>query len=211
MSGSTFGSFPNWWVTKDSLLKSKFRASAEVGVSIAALKCLLLLSVTIDFHSRSCRITYDEFERGTGLSRPMVSKGLKYLVELGILLSDGKYRPLYRLKKDPKKRSSAWSKVPILIRSVLPSFPNRGVASLHALKLYLQLLSDRNNKSPHIQMSYDRIEQKVGIQRRNIKKCISLLVNSDLVYVNREYLNDGYSANKYQIRGILTVESESEN
>lgn len=78
MSGRRFGRLPNWWsrsANGDDFLLMSLKSN-DTGTGIAAMKCLLALSVLIDFHSRIAEVSLSGMEELTGLSRPMVIRGL---------------------------------------------------------------------------------------------------------------------------------------
>jgi hypothetical protein len=55
MSGRRFGRLPNWWsrsANGDDFLLMSLKSN-DTGTGIAAMKCLLALSVLIDFFSNS--------------------------------------------------------------------------------------------------------------------------------------------------------------
>ena len=94
MSGRRFGRLPNWWsrsANGDDFLLMSLKSN-DTGTGIAAMKCLLALSVLIDFHSRIAEVSLSGMEELTGLSRPMVIRGLARLEELGVVVSDKDYR-----------------------------------------------------------------------------------------------------------------------
>ncbi|MDD1829975.1 hypothetical protein LRP52_48475, partial [Photobacterium sp. ZSDE20] len=94
--GMQFGRLPNWWYRNSHLLKN-LKAS-ESGLGIATMKCLIALSVLIEFHSRTTDSSLSDLEKITGLSRPMVIKGLDNLESLGIISVDrGGYKNKYEL------------------------------------------------------------------------------------------------------------------
>ena len=82
MSNYRFGGLPNWWFRDHSLL-SNLKAS-DVGEGIAAMKCLISLSVLIDFKTKSTDSSLSDLESITGLSRPMVIKGIESLYKMNI-------------------------------------------------------------------------------------------------------------------------------
>ena len=83
-----FSKCPTWWVRNDDLGLKKFSGGKNAGTSISALKCILGISVSIDFWTRKAKLSVSDLEALTGLSRPMVIRGLKELVELGIVVVD---------------------------------------------------------------------------------------------------------------------------
>lgn len=197
--GNRFGRCPTWWV-RDGLIKD-FKGGSSTGKSIAGFKCLIAITLNIDFYDLTAQISYSELERLTGLSRPMVSQGVSLLNELGILEVQKGYRHTYRLLNKPG--DDRWGKLPhAYLKAELPNIPNRGRNTLFALRLYFQLIADRPNDSPSVSMTHITINQKVGTQPRDIKPSIDILFNHMLIGVNRDPDTSAYVHNVYRIRGI---------
>ncbi|WP_311061436.1 hypothetical protein [Pseudomonas aeruginosa] len=76
-----------------------FKAGGQAGTSIAALKCLLAVSLQADFHTRTAAVSYNDFELLTGLSRPMISKGLRMLADMQILTIAGDHAHRYTVNE----------------------------------------------------------------------------------------------------------------
>ncbi|MGQ0770729.1 hypothetical protein ACT43C_16515 [Acinetobacter baumannii] len=184
-----------------------FPAGRTTGVSIAAIKCLLGLGLTINFYSKSCATTITELEKLTGLSRPMVVKGLQHLQDYELIEKDVLVRnkaTVYKLIFWEDKKFSKTPKKWLL--SYLSLFPNRGIEALTALKLYLVLLVTRPNHLKEVEISYNGLN-RYHINPKHLKKAIDLLIVSSLISVARElnirgdgsyYLN----SNKYTILGL---------
>lgn len=197
--GKRFGRCPTWWV-REGLLK-EFKGGTSTGESIAGLKCLAAITLHIDFHDLTTQLSYSDLERLTGLSRPMVARGISLLEKLEILEIQKGYRHTYKLLNKPG--DNRWGKLPhAYLKAELPNIPNRGRNTLFALRLYFQLIADRPKDSPRLSMTHDTINAKVGTQPRDIKPSIDILFNHVLIGVNREPDSAEYSANIYYIRGL---------
>lgn len=200
-----FSKCPTWWV-RGGLLKDAFPSGKHAGESIAGLKCLIAISHSVNFHSLATTLSYSELEKATGLSKPMVAKGISLLERNGIIHIDRGYKNTYTLLESLS--DSGWAKLPVdFLKKELPSMPNRGRVSLFALKFYLQLLADRPNNSPVMHMTYETISQKVGTQTRDIKPSIDILFNHNLISVSRtetHFMDKTivYKKNEYHIRGL---------
>ena len=83
-----FSKCPTWWVRDAQMGIQKFGGGKNAGSNISALKCILAISTSIDFHSRKAKLSISDLEALTGLSRPMVIRGLQGLAELGIVEVD---------------------------------------------------------------------------------------------------------------------------
>lgn len=198
-----FSKCPTWWV-REGLLR-EFKGGRTTGTSIAGLKCLIAISHHVYFYTLKAELSFSHLESLTGLSRPMVSKGISLLEELEIIRVEKKYRSIYELVE--KVGNPGWGQLPIAyLKKELPSIPNRGRVTLFALKLYFQLIADRPNDSPSLPMKHDTISSKVGTQARDIKPSIDILVNHLLVAVHRseDVDKDGFkhAKNVYTLRGL---------
>ena len=200
--GKNFGTFSNVDFHGTDLLK-KFSRSFDTGEAIAALKCFLYLSSHVDFKSRNSEIKYDDFMRGTGLSRPMISRGLKLLMHSECsLLRKGSKRSQYVLNELTDEFSNLrFSKVPIdTLITYLKSVPNKGKKSKNALVLYIYFLTIRTNSQPIARVSYETIENKIGLNRNDIKPSLCILYESNLLTcLSPQKIKE---TNRYHISGL---------
>lgn len=203
---SQFSKCPTWWI-RNGILKSGFKGGNKTGESIAGLKCIIAISHSANFYSMEAELSYSALEKLTGLSRPMVSKGIDLIQRLGLIEIEKGYRNKYKLISE-NGYDVYWAKLPLnYLRKELPKIYNRGRVTLFALKFYFQLLSDRPNGSVVMHMTYDTINIKVGTQPRDIKPAIDLLFNHNLISVAKAEAEDmrgkkEYKKNEYTIRGL---------
>lgn len=206
----SFSKCPTWWTTEDELSK-KFQGGNKTGENIAALKCIMALSTVINFHSRKCQKSLSDLEEMTGLSRPMVAKGIKRLEELMIIeVNRSGHSNIYELKNTDK--NDKWAKLPVKrVQKALPEIINRGAIVLAALKIYMLLVSIRPNDSQSVPVGYDKITDRTGIQRRHIRPAIDILINHELIKVTRrekeKEKGDG-KFNTYTIIGISPTNTD---
>jgi len=150
-------------------------------------------------------VGYAELCENTGLSRKLVAGGLRRLENAGLILRDGnaqcrRYALLYR-------DGGKWSKIPCqpLVRnnriSAFHAFTMRSKYELHALKLYLYLLSIRPNERAYAQASYEKIHAATGIPERDIQRAIAHLVNVRLIEPVTRIDDEQYGANAYRFFG----------
>lgn len=201
--GHRFSKCPTWWV-RSGVLRDGFGAM-DAGTSIAGLKCIIAISHDVNFHSLESSLSYSDLEERTGLSRPMVRKGLQLIEDLELIEVDRGYRNKYTLIED--KNDPGWAKLPIYpLKYELKRIPNKGRITLYGLRFYIQLLSDRPNTTNQIHMKYETIQSKVGTQGKDIKGSIDLLFNHQLISVSRvenhETERKEYKVNRYEIRGV---------
>lgn len=217
----------NLWWTEAPFFK-KVLNNRETGKGIAVLKTAIAIAIQSDFHSRESKISYSELENITGLSRPMVSKAIKVLVEesiIELILIDGKekkrgqaniYRLLDQAPKNllnddndefpfSKKKVKGWTKIPYKpLLENLKNLPNKGVAGLGALKNYLIILKYRSNHLDFTQVTHDKFIEKCGIQANTVKRSNDILFNHNLISIAKK-IQDGHvvaSPNMYFIKGL---------
>jgi hypothetical protein len=158
------------------------------------------------------RLTYDELNVLTGLSRERISAGLKKLVEEQMIWKlDGSGS--YGLTGfGPRKR---WAKLP---GSALTSaggtsfipfshFKLRSKHELNALKLHLYYAHSRDKVSAYSEASFETIFMRLGVQERDIPIANSLLLSSGiLVRTKAMETSDAkqHGANNYYLNGYTS-------
>ena len=206
MSG--FRKLPTWWL-REGLGMKRFRGGGEAGTSIAALKCLLAITLESDGENREARVSYSALMDLTGLSRPMVARGVKRLEEEGITeVQRSGHVNVYRLGF--VVGDARWAKVPrARVKKALGDIPNKGEAALAALKIYIELLSMRWNDTRQVNVSYDNLRDRVGVQRNRIRPGLDILFSRVLIHVKQveeeAYLVPGQARNVYSIAGDLRM------
>lgn len=197
MRGQRFGTLPNWWFRNGKLF-SELKAN-QAGEGIAVMKCLLAMSVLIDFYTKDVDASITDFEKTTGLSRPMVIKGISKLQKLGIIEVDKtNYRNNYKFVV--KADDSRWAKVPLnMTRKKLSQISNRGTAPFVALKVYITLLSLRRNEEVNIKLTHEKIREYTRVQPNQIRAGLDVLFSYSLLHLLPKEEN---MSNEYQILGI---------
>ena len=97
-----------------------------------------------------------------------------------------------------------WAKVPQdLIEKVLRDIPNRGRMPLASLRLYILLLTMRNNDTNVANISYRQILNYTGVRLADISKGLQILMISDFLRIAPARYDDGngYEYNRYVLRG----------
>ncbi|WCP67037.1 hypothetical protein LYZ37_14630 [Vibrio tubiashii] len=197
MRNNRFGSLPNWWFRNGTLF-SELKAN-QTGEGIAAMKCLLALSVLIDFYTKDVNASITDLETVTGLSRPMVIKGIAKLESLEIIDVDKKgYRNSYKfMVKDDDTR---WAKVPLdMTRKHLKSISNRGIAPFVALKIYITLLSLRWKDDVNVKLSHEKIREYTRVQPKQIRTGLDVLFSCSLIHLT---VKEEQTANEYKLIGL---------
>jgi DNA-binding transcriptional ArsR family regulator len=194
-----WGSFPRWWVRTRM---KHFTAGKEAGTHMAALRIYLALALLVDFNSRSVTSSWTDLQTATGLSRPMLPKGLQVLEVLGLIdVARTGRRHTYRLVQLPDQR--AFAKVPsVQLREALPEITTRGYLALNALKIYIVLLCLLpRDASFRVKISHKTLVEWTGIQPNRIRAALDVLINHDLLHINKSE-SAGHHHNEYQLRGF---------
>lgn len=207
-----FRQLPTWWVRDEESLR-RFKGGRWSGESIAALKSLLAINTLCEMSGSSAQVSYQGLMTLTGLSRPMIARGTKALESKGLVsVSRSGYINNYHLicLSDDRR----WAKAPcVKIQENLAGLPNRGEASLAALKIYVYLLSIRPNTEREVSVSYKKISGSTGVQEKWIRPGLNLLFSNFLIHVRKVEgfspevfdLVGQYSYNQYTITGDLRV------
>jgi len=230
MAINEWAKMPSWWIHKDYCLLSKFNArGSNLADSTAAL--MLYIAIVLRANkfspkkkkgdiSLSVKLSYDEFNEITFLSRALISRGLKKLCKNEIITIDKSNKTnIYQLiYKDGKER---WGKLPFkyicensgLIKP-FKDFTLRKKTELHALKLYLLFIERRDFSTNYARVSFDTINSYTGINRNDIESGLSLLINLNLILVyNGNNEDDMYfsskknTSNTYYVRGLKAYSS----
>lgn len=197
MRGLQFGSLPNWWFRDKSLL-SNLR-SDDTGTGIAAMKCLIALSVLIDFHSRDTDSSLSDLETITGLSRPMVVRGINRLQKQGVIEVDKtNYKNNYKLLV--VSGDNRWAKVPVdKVRKELKLISNRGIAPFSALKIYITLLSLRYQDKIHVKITHETLRDYTKVQPNQIRSGLDVLFSNSMIHLMPK---DEQTSNEYKLLGL---------
>jgi len=171
----------------------------DVGEGIAVMKCLIALSVLIDFKTKYADSSLSDLEYITGLSRPMVIKGVEWLNESKIISIDKKFH-VNRYELLSIESDAIWAKTPVhVVRKNLKAISNRGVAPFSALKIYLTLLSLRYKQNDTVRISHETLRNHTKIQATHVRKGLDVLFSSSMIHV---ILGEERTAPQYKILGI---------
>ena len=201
-----WSALPTWWIRDIGL--TSFTAGKTTGVSIAAIKVLVAISLFADFSSHKIQTSISNLETLTGLSRPMVLAGISMLESKGLVVVD-RAQHINEYQIVVSAQDTNWAKLPFdRLKNNLHGINNRGAATLAALKVYLLLVSKRPNSANHLAFSHENIRQETGIQTRHVRQALDILINHSLLHISsgtdREV--DGHSVrhNVYTLLGIDT-------
>lgn len=201
-------------------LLPSLRWRATSGASASTNAAALILYVTLIFVAESQKSdgdtavmyrsapTYAELETLTGLSRALISAGLKRLVELELIECAGSRQSRVYLISGSGKR---WFKLPCMALfdggriGAFRQLTLRSKLDLHALKLYLYFASVRDNQRMFSMASHETIHAKTGIPESDVRRAHSLLTSVGLLAaIEREFkgvIEKANEPNKYYLRG----------
>ncbi len=196
-------SFPTWWV-RQGLLNALHAAQASTGQNIAALKVYLALSINADFESRNAEISLTQLQVLTGLTRPMVTAGLKTLEAMNVIKVDrSAYRNIYHQVQ--AEAEVHWMKIPTAaVRAKLRELPNSTQSALAALKLYMVFLTVRQRGSHESPISHRKLQARTGVRPGLISRGVSHLISHGLLrFANKPIYTDaaGHPVNTYYLLG----------
>ncbi|GAK73128.1 hypothetical protein RRU01S_31_00620 [Agrobacterium rubi TR3 = NBRC 13261] len=197
---------PTAWIEKGGLMTFKW-AAGEGADNTAALLVLLAVAHRID-ETGTAKITYDEIELATSMSRAKVAAGLSVLVNFHLIEKEPAGQSTYRLANfDP---DAGWAKLPckrLYNKGVMLAFSDfklRRPIELHALKLYFLFASRRDRRMNMAMINYNSIGEYTGLQRNHVRDGLSLLTVHGLIHVDRvpSFESDMGKANAYRLTGL---------
>lgn len=186
---------PTLWIRSGQKLAllswQKHRSDAT-----AALIILIALAIRLNQTNgkgkqrTAVSISYDELQSLTGISRAKISAGIR-LLEGNEIVAVRKRNKRNRYQLSGVTTPGSWAQLPqsqLLQNGTLlfAKFQLRQRNELHALKLYLLLIAYRNNKANFTAIGYEKICEIGGMQRNDILRAASLLINYDLITVQEQ-------------------------
>jgi DNA-binding transcriptional ArsR family regulator len=209
--------FPTHWIEAKGLKSMKWSAgvgSANVAALLAYITLSHLLESDVEVLGQRpadewgrVRITYDALTTATSISRTKLSQGLQVLESLALIKRVAGSQSSYDIcGYDPFQN---WAKLPCRflykgdVITAFSDFQLRKPIELHALKMYLLLVSRRDRATNLVNISYDTIMTYTGIPRQNIRQAINVLLYAGLVHIEkvRSWDHDGI-ANAYRVAHV---------
>lgn len=176
-----WSALPTWWTRDPGLVT--FKAVDQAGQSIAAIKVVMAVALLANFNTHKTRSSLSDLEELTGLSRPMVLKGVASL-EARNILQVNRVGHINEYELWLPENDGNWGKLPYeRLRKQLSGISNRGAVPLAALKIYLILISLRPNQSLTIALSHEKIRMYTGIQTRHVRAALDVLLNHSLIRI----------------------------
>ncbi|TIP11313.1 hypothetical protein [Mesorhizobium sp.] len=193
---------PTTWIEEGRLKKFQWDTHGSDGT--AALMVLIVIAQHAD-HDGVARMTYDDIQAATGLSRTKIANGLGILTSGKRRLLELQGQSTYALTNYAREEGG-WAKLPagrMYQKNNVPAFHAfhlRSEKELVALKLYLTFVARRDNRTNMAHITYDQIVEYAGIVRGAIKPGITLLVMHGLVHVEqfKSSVSERGTANAYR-------------
>lgn len=206
-SDAIFVRLPTAWIEAGGL--KAFRWGQQGGAETAALLALIALAQNADQETGQIRVTYDRLCLATGMSRAMLSAGLKILERRAIVarapdLGQSGFR---LVDFNP---FAGWGKLPkryLYDDGRMPSFAEftlRNANQLNGLKLYLLFVARRDRNTNQAHVTYDQIEHYTGIDRPRIRAALSVLTSQGLVHTDKlpSRISEHGVANAYRLAHV---------
>lgn len=242
MSDLLWVRMPTKWIASGRMAKH-FSAESNISTDIAALKiymylCLFAQPIKHQFKTPAldfmlfgnepkvkiseeifltAECTYDQLTEGCGLSRALVSRGIKKLVSLRLMKVAGTTRKKKYLMDG--ELSKSWCKLPKrrlveLDRKIKPfrTLKNRYKHEVEALKLFMYIISIRPNDKKYTDVSKEKITEATNISVYEIDSAVKLLQAIGLLekVINRGYVK-GYEyhhGEKYKLARYFVISSD---
>ncbi len=200
---------PSWWIQDVDLFRSFCATGGERAANTVALMCMTVIVHAYDVDTGIARVTFDDFARATDRSRTLIAAGLRILKNRNLI--DTVEQSHYELTEATATRG--WAKFPYKSMYQNPDAVAIGFfhdctirkrAELDALKLLFLFCAFRSESDNRATISYDKIIERTGISRANIKSALALLAAHSLVYTEHKFsaISDIGIANCYRVRGV---------
>lgn len=191
------------------------KPAAETAALMLFVALNFMASTSVDeqdqFHAVA-EGTYVDLGEATGLSRALISAGLRRLQTLGLIAPEGSHQK--RRYKITWLAEHRFFKLPCQAitngNAIVPfkNFTMRSKHELQAMKLYLYFASIRSNYLPYSMASYETIFDRTRIPERDIRRAISVLIGAGLLEgVDREHSQTRgvNEPNKYYLKGYAAL------
>lgn len=174
----------------------------KVSQGIAALKIFMLITLKSEVDENgilSAGITYDQFSQHCSLSRKLISEGLRYLEDEGVIRVKGEKKKRYILinckriddsmtTSDFKASNGHWCKLPYkgLVDennriTAFESMTNRSIHELNALRIFLYLLMVRSREHLYSSVTIRTIYRRLSISYQEVMIAIGYMQSLGLI------------------------------
>ncbi|WP_234842818.1 hypothetical protein [Sinorhizobium meliloti] len=196
---------PTLWIEEHGLKDFAWADGGEGADTIASLICLMLIAHHTDAFGLA-RLTYDKVGTIAGLSRAKICNGLEILERKGLVIKSDQRSVLRLARLDTTSRG--WGMLPakgLYTATGRVTFFRRlhlrSRTELDALKLYLLFVARRDVTRNVVDLSYDKIKEYSGINRKKIPDALTILAVNGLIRSERQRsdINDYATANSYRL------------
>jgi hypothetical protein len=199
------------------LIWSDHKASA-----IAAIFVLLAMALKLNLQNKknsnekqirtdTIGVTYDELRKMTGFARSAIARSLSLLEMFGAIATV-KVGRANRYQLIGLSQGGSWSQMPqtLLLKTgdlLVKSMPRNRV-TLNSMKIFLVIITLRNQKLNTTAIGYSAISKWTGVRRQDIPSALSVLAALNLVLVSTDrdfrHSNTGESdqSHRYAVVGL---------
>jgi len=194
---------------------------------IAAIKVYLSIVIKADVDADGCYcsfLSYPQLQKMTGMSRQLICNGLSKLKSFGIIRDEGVRKKKYIIMVCDKGSTmslpvmkafssfsdGAWCKLPVkgLVDSkgrvsAFLAMSNRNVNELHALRLFIYLLSIRRKGSVFIVVGKYKLMQKLKFESRQLDMALSHMSSIGFIVKQRYRSGDLLDFKKTEMYAFL--------
>lgn len=199
---------PTAWISAGGLKEFSW---GKVGGSTQAAGLMVLLAVAhrADAETGLARLSYDELQWATHLSRTKIADGLDVLAKRKLILREPEGRSTLQLTNyDPNQGWAMLPASPLYSADGIAAFAHfhlRKMAELDALKAYLSFVARRDRNRNRAFITYEQLHDLSGIPEGRIKAAISLLVVHNLVVVEHMERSNGWGmSHGYRLSSLQT-------
>lgn len=182
---------PSRWIEEQELRTLRWGKDGG-SCNTAALMVLTSIAHHADPKDGVALITYDHLQLATGLSRAKISEGLSVLSEIGLIKRSSERRSTFQLCGYGAPEAGGWAKFPArqMYHSsgrilAFEDFKLRSRAELEALKLFFLFVGRRSSDTNMANISYEKIEEYTGIERKRIKSALSVLTSNNMIHIEQ--------------------------
>ena len=190
-----------YFIMRDrEFLKNMKKNKVSQGISALKIFIFICLKSEVDENGiLSAGITYDEFSQYCSLSRRLISEGLRYLENSGVIRVKGEKKKRYILINCKRTDSSLissdftagnghWCKLPYrgLVDennriTAFESMKNRSIHELNALRIFLYLLMIRSKEHLYSSVTIRTIYRRLSISYQEVMIAIGYMQSLGLI------------------------------
>lgn len=192
MSIKNWAKLPSSWIEDRGLCAFRWTTKepdAGGASEVAALMVLLVIAHRADSDTGVARLTYNDLQTATGISRTKIADGLNLLAKRGIISREPKGRSTIGLVNYGEgHRWAAVPAKPLYDRAgaimAFEDFHLRKQAELNALKIYLAIAARRDTEQNIAWLTYEKMGSYAGLRPQLIKSALGVLNINGLITVD---------------------------